>query len=430
MKGFEAIDTEQALLGLMMVNPNTIATCQWLNDDDFAEPLHGRLFATIMLQYSQGLEPTPFTLARKFENDPAFENVEGKKYLFNLAKMAVKMTDVAGSAKELRECATKRNLLSVCQQTVAKLQEVSGVDDEPEKHLNDILSKLDGLQDNYMEKRLVSSQQVVAEIVESFKKQSNIYDTGFKSLNAAMGGGLIQGRSYGIGARMKMGKTALLATLAQNLNRNGVNVLYVALEMGSEQIMQRILGRELGINPNEFLKKQDKAFHERVAGKHRDMPDNLYFLDMAGVEFIRLKTMLKSFVRRKKIQVVIIDYWQLIGGKDSRQNEAGHLDMVAQWIAEFSKSEKVASITASQINQQGNTRGGEGIKLAFDQVYALQDCEAPEGEYRYLEMMSTRYTQWLSLGTKQQPSFFIEPNGVYFRECSQPQTQMREITHV
>lgn len=416
MKGFEAIETEQDLLGLMMVNPNTIASCQWLNDDDFAEPLHGRIFAAIMLQYSQGTEPTPYTLARKFENDPSLENIDGKKYLFNLAKRAVNMTDVTGSAKELRECATKRNLLSVCQQTIAQLTETSGVDDEPEKHLNEIIGKLDKLQDSYVEKRLVSSQQVVAEIVEGFKKQSAVYDTGFKSLNAAMGGGLIQGRSYGFGARMKMGKTALLATLAQNLNRAGVNVLYVALEMGSEQIMQRILGRELGINPNEFLKKQGNAFYERVATKHREMPDNLYFLDMAGVEFIRLKSMLKSFIRRKKIQVVIIDYWQLIGGKDSRQNEAGHLDMVAQWIAEFSKSEKVASVTASQINQQGNTRGGEGIKLAFDQVYVLQDCEVPNAEYRYLEMMSTRYTQWLSLGTKERPAFYIEPNGVYFKE--------------
>lgn len=417
MKGFEAIETEQDLLGLMMVNPNIIASCQWLNDDDFAEPLHGRLFAAIMLQYSQGTLPTPYTLARKFENDPALENIDGKKYLFNLAKRAINMTDVAGSTKELRECATKRNLLAVCQETIAKLTESSGVDDEPEKHLNDTLSKLDKLQDNFMEKRLISSQQVVAEIIEGFKKQPKVYDTGFKTLNAAMGGGLIQGRSYGFGARMKMGKTALLATLAQNLNRNGVNVLYVALEMGSEQIMQRILGRELGINPNEFLKKQTNEFQDRVAAKHREMPDNLYFLDMAGIDFTRLKTMLTSFVRRKKIQVVIIDYWQLIGGKDNRQNEAVHLDMVAQWIAEFSKAEKVASITASQINQQGNTRGGEGIKLAFDQVYALQDCEVANFEYRYLEMMSTRYTQWLSLGTKEQPAFYIEPNGVYFKEC-------------
>jgi replicative DNA helicase len=143
---------------------------------------------------------------------------------------------------------------------------------------------------------------------------------------------------------------------------------------------------------------------------------NLNFLDLAGIGFDRLKLMLTSFVRRKKIRIVIVDYWQLIGGQRRAQSRAEFLDEIAQWFSEFAKQENISILMASQTNQEGNTRGSEGMRLAFDQVYQLHPSEAHEGGL-WIEMMDTRYTPWNNLGNDSQPAFWINPKGVFIQEA-------------
>jgi replicative DNA helicase len=418
IKGFTDIEAEQSLLGIFMINPSSVIACNWLNEEDFSEPLHGRIYEAINAEHMQGIDSTPITLGRKFANDPALKELEnGDKYLYNLAKQALQVTPPSQIAKTLRECATKRKLYAICQATIAQLTETSGADEEPEKHLNDIIGELDTLQDGYLEKRVFSNKQVATQVFDDLKKDLKMFDTGLPMLNNAMGGGLFESKAYGLSARSGAGKTTMMITLADNLVRQDVRVLYLALEMGREQIMHRIIGRQIGYNPNAFVTpeaRKDPKFQEKVASATHAMKENLFFLDMAGGNFGRIKTMMRSYVRRKKIDVVFIDYWQLIGGK-GKENTSEHLDGVAQWFAEFAKQEKVALMMASQTNKEGNTRGSEGIKLAFDWVYDMKVSEINE-DMRYMEALKTRYTAGFNVGDKNIPAFVLNPKGVYFEQ--------------
>lgn len=75
----------------------------------------------------------------------------------------------------------------------------------------------------------------------------------------------------------------------------------------------------------------------------------------------------------------------------------------------------------AQINQDGNTRGGEGIRMAFDQVYQIrgvgekEDISVPE---RWLEMMDTRYTKWMNVGDTNGGGYTVHECGPYFVEYS------------
>jgi len=417
IKGFEAIEAEQELLGLFMVNPASVIGCNWLNADDFAEPLHGRIYEAIVAEHMQGIDSTPSTLSRRFANDAVLKDLnDGDKYLFNLAKMAVRVTSPKDIARTLRECATKRKLLAICQNTIAQLTESAGVDDEPEKHLNDVIGELDKLQDGYLEQRVFSNKQVATQIYDDLKQDLKMFDTGLESLNNAMGGGMFESKAYGLSARSGAGKTTMMITLANNLVKRDVKVLYLALEMGREQIMHRIIGREIGYNPNAFVTpeaRKDPVFQRKVADATVAMKENLFFLDMAGGDFTRIKTMMRSYVRRKKIDVVFVDYWQLIGGK-GKENTSEHLDNVAQWFAEFAKQEKIALMMASQTNKEGNTRSSEGIKLAFDWVYDMKISDNG-ADLRYMEALKTRYTAGFAVGDNICPAFILNPKGVFFQ---------------
>ena len=109
------------------------------------------------------------------------------------------------------------------------------------------------------------------------------------------------------------------------------------------------------------------------------------------------------------------DYFQLVGGVGARQSRVEFFDEVAQWIANICRQEKIWALVTAQINQDDNIRWGEGLRLAFDQVYHLQVCENDK-EMFFMEMMDTRYTPWCEVGNKDNPIIKMEKTGPFFRE--------------
>jgi len=112
---------------------------------------------------------------------------------------------------------------------------------------------------------------------------------------------------------------------------------------------------------------------------------------------------------------VIIDYWQLVDGKDGRETEEYHLRRVAQTLANIARNEGIFVLTAAQVNQDGNTRGGEGLKLACDQYYTLH--REKSSEHAWLEMEESRYTLYQNVGIKDLPGVVLSKHGPHFQDA-------------
>ena len=97
------------------------------------------------------------------------------------------------------------------------------------------------------------------------------------------------------------------------------------------------------------------------------------------------------------------------------KSTAVHLDEVAQWLAECCKKYKVWGLVTAQENQDENTRGGEGIRLACDQLYRI--CKKDESVVEaWVEMMETRYTRWQNAGDELNPSLIMHDNGTHYEQ--------------
>jgi replicative DNA helicase len=262
--------------------------------------------------------------------------------------------------------------------------------------------------------KVLKASSVQRSIIEALQNNDKPYSTGLRLLDEAMEGGLYANKSYAFCARKKMGKTMLAATISANLNNSGVKHLFICGEMSPEEILQRMLCRELRVESSEF-RLNKKNLSKRI--EQLEIKDNLFFRNAPGLTFDELKHILDHAVIKLGVKGVILDYWQLVGGKKPSKSTAEHLDEVAQYLADYSRQKGLFNITFAQINQEGNTRGGEGIRLAFDQVY---DIKAPENDpstsVRYLEMMETRYTQWQDIGSESSPRFKIVKDGLFFEE--------------
>lgn len=98
--GFEPwnVELEQALLGLALINPKTIAFMQAeLTAADFFDPLHQRLMERVFAKYEADLPVSPLTLHASLKNDAGLAAVGGSDYLAGCAQAA----PAAGSADEL-----------------------------------------------------------------------------------------------------------------------------------------------------------------------------------------------------------------------------------------------------------------------------------------------------------------------------------------
>lgn len=419
----ENIELEQTLLGGVLINNDVILMLEGLIPEHFAEPLHQRIYGSMLKRYSSGQGADFLSLRAEFDKDEALIETGGGKYLAKLAGAAAQSIYPADLSAEIKQLYARRKLAEYCLNAIG-LMGVSN--DSPEEIAAELSSKLESLTHETSRKVLLNSQEVTHSILEDLKNDVRPFDTGLPRLNGAMGGGLYPGKAYGFAARKKVGKTILAATLSHNLSQNNVKHLFICAEMGAKEIHQRILSRQTDCYESDFrnIGKRPWNFIERIESAVKKDNGSLLYWDAPGLTLDSMKQQLAIAVHKHRIKGFILDYWQLVGGKGKGQSEAGHLDEVAQWIANFCRKHQVWAVVMAQINQEGNTRGGEGMRLAFDQVYAIKgmgDKEDVSFPGRWLQMLDTRYTEWNNIGSPSMDGLYLETRGLYFHDLSPKQ---------
>lgn len=410
-------EAERDLLGVLMFNNDTIAMVQdFLRPDHFHEPVHQRIYAAMLDMFIAGDLASPVTMKNRFDADGALAGIGGAKYLVHLVANSSPLLDVAQVGKVIYRLWQRRQMREWCEEAIACLSEEDAITlpDEIGARLVGRFNDMDSLD---RKREVVDGVAMTEKALLDLDGHADPYSTGMSRLDKAMGGGLFPGFTYGFGARKKVGKTILAGTLSYNLDQAGVRHLFIAGEMGGKQIHQRLLARHAGVSNAAFRLKgmQNGKFLEGVGDFGANRGRNILYQNAPGLTFDDLKQYMSRAVYRLKVKGVILDYWQLVGGAQPRESEAKHLDRVAQWIADFCREHGIWSVVFAQINQDGNTRGGEGLRLACDQMYQIHRPEDNPANV-WVEMMDTRYTEWMNIGSETDPGWQLVSEGPYFRE--------------
>lgn len=410
------LDAEQALLGAILVHNGALRhVTPKLAAEHFWEPVHRRIYEAILHLQDKGQIASPVTLKHYFDRDEGLSEIGGGQYLARLAAAAVMVINVTDVSEVILDLALRRSLIGLCHTTLERLYHDTswGIASEVAAELSRRASDVIGIQEDG---RFTDDHEVTKAILDRFKHERKPYSTGIDKLDACMGGGLYPGFSYGFAARKKTGKTILAGTISQNLNGQGTRHLFICGEMSPEEVQQRNLCRWLNVFPSEFRGMAPGfEFQKRIAAIADQSKRACIYRKAPGLTFTQLRQIVSSAVDRMKITGIILDYWQLVSGKDKGKSTAEHLDEVAQWIADYCRRESLWSIVMGQINQEGNTRGGEGMRLAFDQVYQIYRPDLGKSE-TWIEMMETRYTAWENIGSEKVPGLYLNHKGPYFEQ--------------
>lgn len=394
-------ESEQFLIGQLFQDPSFVFSAG-LDAGDFETALHGRIWG---FAHDAAARGSRLTLAAIKNGWP-----EALSYFQTLADLAgLSPEQSASHVAVVREAARRRKMKMIGQRLMETAEDSSINPDElAAGAVKDLTIAFAA--------PARGKRHVAASIAESLLHPPVIYSTGMPLLDEVIGGGLVAGKLYGIAARKKVGKTVMLGTISHNLNRAMTPHLFVALEMSPDEIEHRNMARDFGINSMQFLRPASRWLERKVADYATSVPDFTLYEHAPGLSFDDLKTSIMRAVLHRQIKGVIVDYWQLVSGKAKSDTEEYHLRVVAQGLADICRKQGLWCVIAAQLNQDGNTRGGEGLKLACDIYFTLH--REKDDDRAWMQMEEARYVVYSSVGTEQSPGLRLNKKGPFFEDVT------------
>ena len=198
--------------------------------------------------------------------------------------------------------------------------------------------------------------------------------TGFSNLDEALGGGFHEGVTV-IGAISSIGKSTLIAQVADQIAKTGRSVIFFTLEESQRKLVYKSISRETayyaeqnGISGKDFARKaREVADTTKYAGYTdlgREVIDGAIeaYSKYAGNLFIYENTDGKGIARvREAVKthtdytgstpVVIIDYLQVLASFTNRASDKQNLDKAIMELTEISKDFMVPVIAISSLNR-------------------------------------------------------------------------------
>ena len=184
-------------------------------------------------------------------------------------------------------------------------------------------------------------------------------NTGFKKLNE-MTGGLQKNNLIIIGARPAMGKTSFALTLALNVALQKIGVAIFSLEMSKEQLTERLISIHGEINSNRMrngtLNSDELNYIVETCTKLAEIP--LFINDTSNISISQLRTKARKLKREKNIELIIIDYLQLMCGTKSKGdfNRVQEISEISRELKLLAKELNITVIALSQLSRNVETR--------------------------------------------------------------------------
>jgi replicative DNA helicase len=383
------IEAEAALLGALMIDNRLVEDVQLkLQAHHFFEPLHGRIYESILRMTDGNRVANPVTLRPLFENDDSIKDVGGPAYLAQLTGSGAAVIGARDFAQQIYDLALLRALIGVGRDLVEGALETSE-DVAPLAQIERAETELYKVaEEGGAEGRAKSFSDATKEAIAMAERALNSgghlsgFTTGLESLNAKIGG-LHKSDLIIVAGRPGMGKSALGTNIAfaaaqrflKDLEAGiepdksaGAPVALFSLEMSADQLATRILAEASGISSENLrmgkISQQEFRSLARAARELETLP--FYIDDTPGLTIAALRTRARRLKRQKGIGVVVVDYLQLLqgtgrGGNDNRVQE---ISEISRGLKQLAKELDVPVIGLSQLSRQVEQREDKRPQLS------------------------------------------------------------------
>jgi replicative DNA helicase len=363
-----SLEAEQSLLGGLLIDNSALdQVADAISSKDFYRQDHRQIFIHIVDLINSSNPADVITVAESLEKNSELTSAGGMAYLASLAENMPSVANIRGYAKIIRDNSILRNLITVGSDIVEGAFSPKGKD--AQQLLDEMEAKLFAVAESESNRLGYKDfQAIVAQVVRDLEERGQNpgtvtgLSTGFTDLDS-LTTGLHGGELVIIAGRPSMGKTALAMNIAEacGVDQNKAVAIF-SMEMGSEQIVTRLLGSVAKVNQQKMRTgKMDEDDWEKIAdglGRLNEAP--LFIDEGSALNSYELRARARRLDRSTEggLGLIVVDYIQLMSalGGQQGENRATEISEISRSLKSLAKELNVPVVALSQLNRNVDSR--------------------------------------------------------------------------
>lgn len=365
------LEAETAVLGSIILLPDVLDNIiQIVRADDFYDDANRILFESILDCMGQGKKIDPTLLREDLKSKSKYDAIGGAAYF---AKIVTSVNNAAHAeyyADIVRNKATLRKLITASTEILSTAYKPEVV---PKDALSQAEQRIFNILDNRSSNSLKAMKEILHDVMDRLdarmqgKHLEGFVESGFAKMDE-MTGGFRENELLILAARPSMGKTAFAMNVAANVSvRQNVPVLFISLEMGCTELIDRMLCSEARVNGHQLrngsISQEDRKRLTSTAGQIASAP---FYVDDSPSRTVSEIAAAGRRVKRSegRLGLIVIDYLQLIEPDNSSDPRQEQVAKIARRLKGMARELKVPILCLAQLNRQAEDSRDHRPKLS------------------------------------------------------------------
>ena len=353
--------SEQAIIGCILVKNETFDSAnQIIKPVDFYDSRTQRIYKSIVGMFEKDIKVDYVSLVSQLSSENILQEVGGEEFITEITLSSFYTPNIETYCKTVKEKSLLRSLIGASEDII----------DSSYKQTEDVTDILAIAENKIFEISQDSHNQGlvrVADTMDDTLRQINeLTLADGKITGVATGLGVVDNKLSGLqnsqlillAARPAMGKTALGLTMAWNAARIGKSVAFFSLEMSTYQLNQRLLSMVSLVSLESIINGsiRDDDWTLLIDATKKIVTTDLYVDETPGIRLSEMKSKLKRLKAEKGLDLVVIDYLQLMQADGRQENRQNEIASISRGLKSLSKELNCPILSLAQLSREADKR--------------------------------------------------------------------------
>ena len=354
------IEAEKGVISWALMDNETVRIFEWdgITSKDFYQKEHAMIYEAIAQLWNEKKTIDVVTVSDQLSKNWNLEVVWWIDYLYELSAFLISTSPCVEYSKIVKEKSLLRQILKVCQQITWDAYEQK----DTVEIFDSIEKRIFELTQNQVWDNILSIEEILRGRVEDYMEivdhpenfNANKVNSGYHQIDEMLTG-FKPWELIILAARPSMWKTAFALNLLTNIAlEQKKSVAMMSLEMSVESIVDRIMSEVSWVPMYKISKwNLDNAdFAQMGEAMEKLSTANIFLDDKAWITVPILKSKLRKLkIEKKQLDLVIIDYLQLMHSTAFLWNRVQEISEISRWLKELAKELQVPILALSQLSR-------------------------------------------------------------------------------